>query len=42
MALRDLGQLYKGLLSAVKEEALVMEQVNDPHTARIFQTLKKP
>ena len=31
MALRDLGQLYKGLLAAVKEEALVMEQVCDPH-----------
>lgn len=27
IAVRDLGQLYKGLLAAVKEEALVMEQV---------------
>ncbi len=27
IALRDLSQQYKGLLAAVKEEALVMEQV---------------
>lgn len=27
IAVRDLAQLYKGLLGAVKEEALVMEQV---------------
>ncbi len=27
IALRDLSQQYKGLLAAVKEEALIMEQV---------------
>lgn len=37
IAVRDLGQLYKGLLAAVKEEALVMEQVfPSPRTALII------
>lgn len=37
VAVRDLGQLYKGLLAAVKEEALVMEQVfPSPRTALII------
>ena len=44
VALRDLSQQYKGLLTAVKEEALIMEQVFPcPRTAlaifvqRIFE-----
>ncbi len=37
IAVRDLGQLYKGLLAALKEEALVMEQVfPSPRTALII------
>ncbi len=36
IAVRDLGQLYKGLLAAVKEEALVMEQVSPEN---VYQTL---
>ena len=34
VALRDLSQQYKGLLAAIKEEALIMEQVfPSPRTA---------